>query len=94
MTTQINIETAAKIISALGIILGAVLTVYKFYDTTKRQNKEQNREIKRIKTEQTLICYALSACLDGLEQLGANHTVPKARNMLDKHLNKAAHDEE
>ena len=90
---SVDIVLIAEMLSALGIILGAVLTIYKFYDTTKRQNKEQNREIKRIKTEQTLICYALSACLDGLEQLGANHTVPKAREKLDKHLNKAAHDE-
>lgn len=90
----VDVKLLAEVVTAVGVLLGAVLTVYKFYDTTKRQNKEQNREIKRIKTEQTLICYALSACLDGLEQLGANHTVPKARDMLDKHLNKAAHDEE
>ncbi len=90
----VDVKLLAEVVTAVGVLLGAVLTVYKFYDTTKRQNKEQNREIKRIKTEQTLICFALSACLDGLEQLGANHTVPKARDMLDKHLNKAAHDEE
>lgn len=90
----VDVKLLAEVVTAVGVLLGAVLTVYKFYDTTKRQNKEQNREIKRIKAEQTLICFALSACLDGLEQLGANHTVPKARDMLDKHLNKAAHDEE
>ena len=89
----VDIKLLAEIITACGVILGAVLTVYKFYDSTNRQNAAQNEKIKRIQSEQTLICYALSACLDGLEQLGANHTVPKAREKLDKHLNKAAHDE-
>ena len=38
--------------------------------------------------ELTLIVYALSACLDGLGQLGANHTVPVAKDKLDKYINK------
>ncbi len=90
---SVDIRLIAEVVTALGVILGTVLTVYKFYDGTKRRNEEQSREIRRIKTEQTLICFALSACLDGLEQLGANHTVPKAREKLEKHLNQAAHDE-
>lgn len=89
----IDIKLLAEIITAVGIILGAVVTVYKFYDNTKRQNEAQNKKIKRIQQEQTLICFALSACLDGLEQLGANHSVPEARSKLEKHLNKAAHEE-
>lgn len=90
---NVDIVLIAEVLSALGIILGAVITVYKFYDGTKRQNEVQNKKIKRIQQEQTLICYALSACLDGLEQLGANHSVPEARSKLEKHLNKAAHEE-
>ena len=72
------------------------------HDKTLGEVKKENEklratvsgEIKKINTENTLICYSLMACLDGLEQLGANHTVPKAKDMLSKHLNKAAHDEE
>ena len=44
--------------------------------------------------ELTLIVYALSACLDGLGQLGANHTVPVAKDKLDKYINKQAHQQE
>lgn len=51
-------------------------------------------EIKRIKKEQTLICYALTACLNGLHQLGANGEVSTALEKMNKHLNQAAHDEE
>ena len=79
--------TAASLITALGIIIGFVCRIYKWYLTQERQNEE----IKKIKEEDTLVCFALSACLDGLIQLGANHTVPIAKEKLDKHLNKTAH---
>ena len=48
--------------------------------------------IQRIKDENCLICFGLSACLDGLQQLGANHTVPVAKDKLDKYLNQQAHE--
>ena len=79
--------TAASLITALGIIIGFVCRIYKWYLKQERQNEE----IKKIKEEDTLVCFALSACLDGLIQLGANHTVPIAKEKLDKHLNKTAH---
>ena len=50
------------------------------------------KDIRSIKEEQTLICFALKACLDGLEQLGANPTVPLAKDKLEKYLNQKAHD--
>ena len=37
--------------------------------------------------------YALQACLDGLEQLGANHNVPEAKDKLSKYINQQAHDQ-
>jgi hypothetical protein len=55
------------------------------------KQEKQDEEIKNIKEEDKLICYALSACLDGLMQLGANHTVPVAKDKLDKYLNQQAH---
>ena len=79
--------TGASLITALGIIIGFVCRIYKWYLKQERQNEE----IKKIKEEDTLVCFALSACLDGLIQLGANHTVPIAKEKLDKHLNKTAH---
>ena len=79
--------TAASLITALGILIGLVCRIYKWYLKQERQNEE----IKKIKEEDTLVCFALSACLDGLIQLGANHTVPIAKEKLDKHLNKTAH---
>ena len=82
-----GIVLAASVISALGLLLGIVLKIHKWYLVQENQNVE----IKRIKEENALICYALFACLDGLGQLGANHTVPIAKEKLDKYLNQQAH---
>ena len=87
ITTQ-SIITAAAVLSAVLAIAGVVFAVYRWY---LKQNK-QNDEIKKIKTENTLICYGLSAALDGLMQLGANHSVTAAKEKLDKHLNQQAHE--
>lgn len=71
---------------------------HRWYLKQEHQNVEikelethHNKDVSRLKEENTLICYALSACLDGLQQLGANHTVPDAKNRLDKYLNQQAH---
>ena len=40
-----------------------------------------------------MITYALSACLDGLHQLGANSSVTDAKDKLDKYINQQAHDQ-
>lgn len=85
-----TIITAASVIAAVSAIFGAIFAAYRWY---LRQNKD-SKEIERLKRENSLICYALSACLDGLIQLGANHTVPIAKDKLDKYLNQSAHDQE
>ena len=87
METIEIIKLIAEIISALTIICGVIFALYRW---VLKQNK-QDEDIKSIKEENTLICFALRACLDGLEQLGANHTVPVAKEKLEKHLNILAH---
>jgi hypothetical protein len=81
------IITFASLITASGIILAFVFKIHKWF----LKQEKQDEEIKRIKEENALICYALSACLDGLQQLGCNHTVPDAKEKLDKYLNQQAH---
>lgn len=82
-----HIITTASLITALGVIFGVAFKVHKWF----LKQKKLEEEIKQIKEEDTLICYALSACLDGLQQLGCNHTVPDAKDKLDKYLNQQAH---
>ena len=82
-----TIITAAGLFTALCVLVGALFKVHKWY----LKQEKQDEEIKRMKEENCLLCYGMRACLDGLMQLGANHTVPDAKDKLDKYLNKEAH---
>lgn len=82
-----TIIAVAAVIGALGVIFGVVFAVYRWY----LKQEKQDKDIVRIKEEDTLIVFALSACLDGLQQLGANHTVSIAKDKLDKYINQQAH---
>lgn len=79
--------TIAAVIGALSVISGVVFAVYRWY----LKQEKQDKDIAHIKEEDTLIVFALSACLDGLQQLGANHSVPIAKDKLDKYINQRAH---
>ena len=80
----------AELLTALGVIGGVVLWCFKFVQRSRRQNEE----LKAIRKEQTLICYGLLACLQGLKDQGCNGPVTEAMNRIEEHLNQAAHDEE
>ena len=82
-----TIKSIAAMITAMLAIFGAIFAVYRWY----LKQEKQDKDIIKMKEENTLICFALSACLDGLQQLGANHTVTTAKDKLDKHLNQQAH---
>ena len=82
-----TIITIAAVITALGVIFGVIFAIYKWY----LKQEKQDKDIAHIKEEDTLIVFALSACLDGLQQLGANHAVPIAKDKLDKYINQRAH---
>lgn len=95
----------AQIIITAGAVVTACLTVFgvgksfaKYLCSVKdrartraEHSTAQDKDIARLKEENQLICYGLSAALDGLEQLGANHSVPIAKNKLEKYLNMQAH---
>ena len=85
-----TIVTTASVVSALVVIFSAIFAVYRWY---LRQNR-QDVDIKKIKDEQCLLTYGILACLDGLQQLGANHSVPEVRSRIEKHINKQAHEQE
>lgn len=77
-------------ITSVGVLIGMLFTLFRWLN----KQKKQDTDIRGIKKEMTLICFCMQACLDGLEQLGANHTVPVAKEKLEKHLNKMAHEQE
>lgn len=82
------------LMTALGVVGGILLN--RYFDRKDRKDEVEKLKMKvaDIEEENCLLCYGISACLDGLEQLGANHTVPIAKDKLDKHLNKKAHHQE
>lgn len=82
-----GIIKAAAVLSALCVIVGAIVAVYKILES----NKRQSAEINAIKGEQTIICYALQGALQGLIEQGCDGPCKDALNMLQKHLNKTAH---
>ena len=84
------INAAAKLIGSLGVIGGVLIGLYKFIERDKRPSKL----IKDIQSEQTLLCYGIRACLQGLVEQGCDGPVHDALDKLDKHLNKAAHGED
>ena len=76
-----------KVVSSLSIIVGIFVSIYKFIEQDKRQQKE----ITAIKREQTLICEGIVACLKGLKEQGCNGPVTFALEKMEDHLNQAAH---
>ena len=87
---MISIQTVITMVSALssvGVVVGAILACHKWF----LKQEKQDEDIAKMKEENCLICYGLEACLDGLEQLGANHSVPVAKDKLNKYLNQQAH---
>lgn len=82
-----TIITIASVLAAVGTIIGVIFKVHKWF----LKQEEQSSEIAQLKEENRLICFVLSAVLDGLQQLGANHSVPLAKEKLDKYLNERAH---
>ena len=89
ITADLLIKLAA-VITALGVIGGVVLWFFRFI----QRNDRQDKELAAIRKEQTVICYGILACLRGLEEQGCDGPVHEALDKLEKHLNKAAHEEE
>ena len=79
--------TAAAVITALTVILSKY---NKGYDFIKKQD-EQDKEIKAIKEEQTLIVSGVLACLKGLQEQGCDGSVTNAIAAFEDYLNKKAH---
>ena len=100
MTVDVNtIIEIGKLIGALGVIAGVIVAVVKWFHKQEQQSKDiqalhdtHNSDINVIQEELSVVCFGLLATLDGLKQQGCNGNVTKAYEMLEKHLNKKAHD--
>lgn len=87
METAQIIITIASVITALGAIFGVIFAVYRWY----LKQEKQDKDIKAIKEEQTLLTYGVLACLKGLKEQGCDGPVTTAINQIEKYINKQAH---
>lgn len=83
----INLTTVAAVITALGVIFGVVFGIYKWF----LKQEKQDRDIKAIKEEQTVLVHGVLACLMGLKEQGCNGPVTEAIEKIEEYINKQAH---
>ena len=82
-----DISAIAATITALGVILGALFAAYKWF----LKQEKQDKDIKVIKEEQTILTEGILACLKGLKEQGCNGPVTEAIDKIENYLNKRAH---
>ena len=82
-----DITTLAATITALSVIFGAVFAVHKWF----LKQEKQDRDIKAIKEEQTILTQGVLACLMGLKEQGCNGPVTEAIDKIETYLNEKAH---
>ncbi len=81
------IITIASVITALGVIFGAV---FAFHNWLLKREKN-NSDIKSIKEEQSILTKGVLACLKGLKEQGCNGPVTEAIQDIEEYVNKQAH---
>lgn len=93
--TVSTLITIASLITAVTVIITALTKIHKWFLKQEKQDAEIKKikevDIPHLKDELRVICTGVLACLDGLEQQGCNHSVPKAKAQLEEHINKVAH---
>lgn len=82
-----TVVAVAGLFTALGVICGTLAKVHNWY----LKQEAQEAKIADIREEQRLTIEIQFSILDGLEQLGCNHTVPAAKKRLEKYLNEKTH---
>ena len=82
-----TIIKAAAFVTALGVLGGVVISLYK----ASERDKKQSEIIKKMMGEQTMICYGLRGALQGLIEQGCNGPCKDALEKLNEHLNQEAH---
>jgi hypothetical protein len=89
MTIEVGtLKTIAEIVALAVLFYGYFSKVTRFVD----RQKEQDKELKSIKSEQAILTYGVLACLKGLREQGCDGPVTEAISKIEKYLNQAAHE--
>ena len=84
---EVNITALAATITALGVVFGAVFGIYRWF----LKQEKQDKDIKSIKEEQSVLVHGVLACLQGFREQGCNGPVTAAIEQIENHINKQAH---
>lgn len=86
LTWQSLIGVAA-IAGAFVAIINYLRKLFGWFEKQEMQDKE----IREIREEQTLLTYGILACLRGLKEQGCDGPVTEAIDKIEKHINQRAH---
>lgn len=78
---------AAAIVGAFVALVSYLRKIFGWFE----KQEVQDREIKEIKEEQTILTKGILACLKGLKEQGCDGPVTEAIGEIETHLNKKAH---
>lgn len=78
---------AAAIVGAFVALVSYLRKIFGWFE----KQEVQDKEIKEIKEEQTILTEGILACLKGLREQGCDGEVTKAISKIETHLNKKAH---
>lgn len=94
-----SVITASAVLGAVIALVTFFAKIVRWVDKQKAQDIEiqklqenHNDDIESIKVEQTLLVYGVLACLKGLKEQGCNGQVTETIRMIEKHINKKAHE--
>lgn len=79
--------TIAAVLTALSTVFGRYNKVYDFI----KKQEEQDKQIKAIQEEQSIMIEGILACLKGMHEQGANGPVTEAISKIEQHLIEKAH---
>ena len=82
-----SLLTAAAIVGAAVALAKYLKNLFGWFNKQEMQDKS----IKEIKEEQTIITASILACLKGLVELGCDGVVKEQINKIESHLNNKAH---
>ena len=87
--TPQSIITVAAVLAALFALFGYYNKEHNWY----LKQEQQDKDIKSIKADNTMLTYGVLACLKGLHEQGCDGPVDEAITKFEKYLNQKAHDQ-
>ena len=93
-----SIITAGAVVTALTVIITALVKGVRWIDEQKKQRNDikaleekHDNDNNTIQDELQLLTWGVLACLKGLKEQGCNGPVTAAIEQIETHLNKQAH---